>query len=65
MVLVEGEKAAEALVAADLCAVATVTGAHQIPDPESLKVLRDRRVVLWPDNDEPGRAHMARIGAAL
>src|SRR5215217_6011388 len=39
------------------------SGRH--PRSKSLEVLRDRWVVLWPDNDGPGRAHMERIGAAL
>ncbi len=43
----------------------TVTGAGGTPGPEALEVLRDRRVCLWPDNDEAGRKHMRRIAEAL
>lgn len=65
IVVVEDEKAGEAVEAAGLPAVGTVTGASGTPGPEALEVLRDRRVALCPDNDEPGQAHMRRIGEAL
>jgi hypothetical protein len=42
-----------------------VTGASNTPGPEALKVLRGKRVILWPDNDEEGRAHMQRVAEAL
>ena len=65
VVLVEGEKARDALASIYLQTLGTVTGAESMPGPEALEVLRNRRVVLWPDNDGPGRAHMERIGGAL
>jgi len=65
VVLVEGEKARDALASIYLQTLGTVTGAESTPGPEALEVLRDRRVVLWPDNDGPGRAHMERIAGAL
>lgn len=65
IVLTEGEKAAQVLLDAGLKAVGTVTGASGTPGAESLEVLRDRRVVLWPDNDEPGYGHMRRIAEGL
>lgn len=65
IVLVEGEKARDALDAAGLPALATVTGAGSTPGPEALEVLRSRRVCLWPDSDEPGEDHMQRIAETL
>ncbi len=65
VIVVEGEKAKDAAHKAGLNALGTVTGANSTPGPEALEVARDRRVVLWPDNDDPGRAHMHRIGEAL
>lgn len=65
VVLVEGEKAADALTAVGILAVATVTGANGTPSDASLKPLVGRTVYLWPDHDEPGRQHMQRIAAAL
>lgn len=61
----EGEKAAEALLQRGYAAVATVTGAHETPGPRALAVLRGRRVVLWPDADDVGRAHMERVAERL
>jgi hypothetical protein len=65
IVLTEGEKAHDALEAADLPAVGTVTGAADTPGAEALEVLRGRRVALWPDTDEQGRKHMERIAERL
>lgn len=65
IVLVEGEKATEALLKVGFRALGTVTGASGTPSAESLKMLRGRRVVLWPDNDEAGREHMERVAETL
>ena len=64
-VVVEGEKAAEALLSIGVQAVGTVTGAAATPGPEALAELTGRYVDLWPDNDPVGRAHMERIGTGL
>ncbi|MGC8633896.1 MAG: hypothetical protein ACP5VP_04410 [Candidatus Limnocylindrales bacterium] len=65
VILVEGEKAAEALLSNGVQAVGTVTGASATPGAIPLAELAGRRVYLWADNDEVGRSHMQRIGAAL
>ncbi len=65
IVLTEGEKAADALLGVDIPALATVTGAAGTPGPDSLTVLQDREVILWPDNDEPGVEHMRRVAEVL
>ena len=65
VILVEGEKAAEALLTLGVQAVGTVTGASATPHDVVLAELTGRRVRLWPDNDGVGRSHMARIGPAL
>jgi len=62
--VVEGEKACEALWTAGAAAVATYGASHQ-PEPEPLGLLRGRRVVLWPDADDPGRKHMLDIAKRL
>jgi hypothetical protein len=63
VVLVEGEKACDALVARGILAVATVTGAGTIPADAVLRVLAGRTVTRWPDADSGGREHMRRIAA--
>ena len=65
IVVTEGEKARDALEAAGLPAVGTVTGAAGTPGAEALEVLRNRRVCLWPDKDDAGLRHMQRVGEAL
>jgi len=61
ILLVEGEKARRALTGRGIPACGTVTGAETIPDDDSLRPLVGRPVVAWPDNDEKGDRHMARI----
>ncbi|MGH7667436.1 MAG: AAA family ATPase, partial [Candidatus Dormibacteria bacterium] len=69
VVIAEGEKAADALVAcldgAQVGVVATVGGAGVTPSDSALAALAGRRVVLWPDNDEPGQRHMDQVAAGL
>src|SRR5215204_1477332 len=65
VVLVEGEPAKDALEAAGIRALATVTGASGTPDREVLGVLKDMKVCLWADNDAEGRAHMDRVAQNL
>jgi hypothetical protein len=65
VVLVEGEKAATALHARGVPAVGTVCGAKSTPSADVLQVLTRFDVVLWPDNDEAGEAHMRRIADRL
>lgn len=63
--LCEGEKAADALNQRGLTAVATVCGAQTQPSVTVLGTLKDKYVVLWPDNDEPGHKHMEGIAKVL
>lgn len=65
VVVSEGEKAADALRAAGVMGVGTVTGSSGTPCAESLEVLRGRKVILWPDNDESGFSHMGRVAEGL
>src|SRR5215207_5997784 len=65
VVLVEGEKAKDALKEAGIHAVATTTGASVVPEPEVFAVLAGREVCLWPDNDDEGRRHMQGVAERL
>lgn len=69
VVIVEGEKATDALRAAapELLVLGTVTGAASCPDAEVLVpvVAAKLPVYLWPDADDDGDKHMQRVGAAL
>jgi RecA/RadA recombinase len=63
--ITEGEKAADAARRLGLVALGTVTGAATAPKPEVLSILKGRKVWLWPDNDDEGQKHMARLGRNL
>lgn len=65
IIVCEGEKATDALLAVGIPALGTVTGASSTPGAEPLEVLRGKRAILWPDADDAGRAHMERIAAKL
>lgn len=65
VVICEGAKAAEgAGRARGLIALGT-DNANTVPSRRVLETLRGRRAVLWPDNDDPGRKHMAELARAL
>lgn len=67
VIITEGEKACDALVARGFTAVGTVTGAAQCPSRESLAAVaaRSSKLFLWPDNDAPGKAHMDKVARVL
>jgi hypothetical protein len=65
VILTEGPKDCEAVWRARLPALGTMTGAAATPSITVLGVLRDRIVILWPDNYEPGVRHMERLAEAL
>lgn len=66
VILVEGEKAADAINATGyLFAVGTVTGASGAPGYEAFAPLKGREVVMWPDADDAGRRHMEKNAEKL
>lgn len=65
VVLVEGEKARDALARLGVPAVGTVTGAKSCPNHDSLRPLVGRDVILWPDADDEGQGHIQRIAERL
>lgn len=63
--LVEGEKCVDALRACGLCATTNPGGASNWK-PGYTDILRGaKRVIILPDNDEPGRKHAAKVHASL
>ncbi len=67
IIIVEGEKAADALIKAGYAALGTVTGASSCPSREVFAPLvgLKARLHLWPDNDKAGQGHMTRNAAQL
>ncbi|HRF07461.1 MAG TPA: DUF3987 domain-containing protein [Xanthobacteraceae bacterium] len=66
VLLVEGEKAADAarLRFPHLAVLTWANGANSV-DKSDFTVLSERDVVLWSDNDDPGRQAMRKIAAKL
>lgn len=65
IVVTEGEKAADAVRTAGLASVGTVCGSSSTPGDGALSALIGCDVVLWPDADDGGRAHMERVAQRL
>lgn len=67
IVILEGEKKTKTLFDLGVITLGTVTGADGCPSLGALKPIAKRPgvVYLWPDNDAPGRTHMAAIAAAF
>lgn len=64
VIIVEGEKAAEAAALAfpDMVAVSWLSGAGAV-NKADVSPLRDRTVVVWPDNDDAGLKAAKQIAA--
>lgn len=62
--LVEGEKDAETLIAAGLCATTNHAGAGSWA-PHLSDSLKGKTVIIIPDNDEPGRKRVRIVAKAL
>jgi len=65
VVITEGEKAAQALLDADVRALGTVTGSSGCPGDDALRPLSGRTMILWPDHDGVGHQHMQAIAEAI
>lgn len=66
VIVVEGEKSADAVLARGFNAVGTACGASVTPGDKALRPLLDHHpVILWPDNDVQGASHMNHIGTPV
>lgn len=66
VIVTEGERARDAIIGCSpYPALATVTGASGTPGEDALSPLLPFDVVLWPDHDEPGEGHMARVASSI
>lgn len=65
VVLVEGERKREALKTAGVQSVSSAGGSSWKPTATALEPLQGLDVVLWPDNDNPGRSLMDRVARNL
>ncbi len=65
VILVEGEKCADALVGAGFTATTLMGGANTKIEKTDLSILTGKDVILWPDNDLPGRKYADNLAEAL
>ncbi len=54
VILVEGEKCAQALIDAGYCATTAMQGANAPVDKTDWRPLEGKAVLIWPDKDAPG-----------
>lgn len=65
IVVVEGEKAADALIGQNIDATTAMGGANAPLEKTDWTPLRGRKVVIWPDNDDAGREYAVRLKSYL
>ena len=65
VVLVEGEKAADALITHGIPATTAMNGANAPPEKTDWSPLTGKHVVIWPDHDEAGRTYAEAVSTYL
>ncbi|MHC4538303.1 MAG: AAA family ATPase [Planctomycetota bacterium] len=65
VVICEGEKCSDAIIRLGFCATTSPGGAGKAAYADWTPLAGKRRIVLWPDNDEPGLKHMREVVAVL
>ena len=65
VVLVEGEKCAQALIEAGIVATTAMHGANAPVDKTDWSPLSGKAVLIWPDRDKPGWNYAAQAAQAI
>jgi len=65
VVLVEGEKCAQALIDAGICATTAMHGANAPVEKTDWSPLAGKNVLIWPDRDKPGWTYAMTAADAL
>lgn len=65
VVLVEGEKCAQTLIAEGITATTAMNGANAPVDKTDWSPLKDKAVLIWPDNDAPGKTYAELVAHTL
>jgi putative DNA primase/helicase len=65
VVLVEGEKCAQALIDKGICATTAMHGANAPVDKTDWSPLADKSVLIWPDRDKPGWEYATQAAQAI
>lgn len=64
VIIVEGEKCAQAVIDAGYCATTAMGGASAPSSKTDWSPLKDKDVLIWPDNDEPGKKYAMSCAVA-
>ncbi len=65
VVLVEGEKCAQALIDAGICATTAMHGANAPVEKTDWSPLAGKAVLIWPDRDKPGWSYAEAASQAI
>jgi hypothetical protein len=65
VVLCEGEGCADALIKLGIAATSAMQGAHAPIDKTDWSPLAGKKVIIWPDNDEPGFQYAKNVSERL
>jgi putative DNA primase/helicase len=65
VILVEGEKCAQTLIALGLCATTAMHGANAPVDKTDWSPLIGKTVLIWPDKDKPGWEYADRVAQTI
>ena len=65
IILVEGEKSADSLIAYGLTATTAMFGANAPINKTDWSPLVGKEVIIWPDNDEAGKEYAQKVAAHL
>ncbi|CQD11094.1 putative phage related protein [Wolbachia endosymbiont wPip_Mol of Culex molestus] len=65
VVLVEGEKCAEALIEKGITATTIMSGANADVKKTDWSQLKGKHIIIWPDNDEAGAKYAKNVGNKL
>lgn len=65
IILCEGEKCADALMAQNISATTAMGGSNAPIEATDWAPLHGRKVLIWPDNDDTGRAYAERAREAI
>lgn len=65
VILVEGEKCAQVLIDAGICATTAMHGANAPVDKTDWSPLAGKTVLIWPDRDKPGWDYAEHVSQAI
>lgn len=61
VIVVEGEKCADALINLGICATTAMNGANAPVDKTDWSPLYGKHIVIWPDQDAPGKGYADKV----